>query len=184
LDVAGNTLSISVDLATLTCFSAGDPVVTKAITFVLQRLLVGSYTLNYVRSSAGTVNHQESAMFTVNPPSSDADIIPIEGMWWDPAQSGTGYAVDVKHRELVMTVFSYTQAGAPQWYLLFGPLTNNSTTASLLKFVGGQCISCPAWQIPTNIGDDGMATVTFTSPTTATILLPGGRTTQIVPQVF
>jgi hypothetical protein len=95
-----------------------------------------------------------------------------------------GYAIDVKHGVLVMTVFSYTSTGMPQWYLLYGPLVNNSVTAKLLKFIDGQCISCAVWQIPSAVGDDGMATVTFTSPMTATILLPGGRITQIVPQDF
>ena len=109
---------------------------------------------------------------------------PVEGMWWDPTQSGSGYAIDVKHGVLVMTVFSYTATGLPQWYLLYGPLVNNSVTAKLLKFTNGQCISCAAWQLPSAAGDDGMATVTFTSPTTGTILLPGGRITQIVPQDF
>jgi hypothetical protein len=109
---------------------------------------------------------------------------PVEGMWWDPMQSGSGYAIDVKHGVLVMTVFSYTATGLPQWYLLYGPLVNNSVTAKLLKFTDGQCISCAAWQMPLAAGDDGMATVTFTSPTTATILFPGGRITQIVPQDF
>jgi hypothetical protein len=109
---------------------------------------------------------------------------PVEGMWWDPMQSGSGYAIDVKHGVLVMTVFSYTATGLPQWYLLYGPLVNNSVTARLLKFTDGQCISCAMWQLPSAAGDDGMATVTFTSPTTGTILLPGGRITQIVPQDF
>jgi hypothetical protein len=104
-------------------------------------------------------------------------------MWWDPTRSGSGYAIDIKHDVLVMTVFSYTDAGLPQWYLFSGPLINNSATGKLLKFAGGQCIECE-YRLPVVAGDDGMATVTFTSPTTATLLLPGGRTTEIVPQDF
>jgi hypothetical protein len=108
---------------------------------------------------------------------------PVEGMWWDPTQSGSGYAIAVKHDVLVMTVFSYTDAGLSQWYLFVGPLINNSATGKLLKFAGGQCIECE-YRLPVVAGDDGMATVTFTSPTTGTMLLPGGRITQIVPQDF
>lgn len=108
---------------------------------------------------------------------------PVDGMWWDPTQSGSGYAIAVKHDVLVMTVFSYTDAGLSQWYLLVGPLINNSATGKLLKFAGGQCIEC-GYRLPIVTGDDGIATVIFTSPTTGTILLPGGRITEIVPQDF
>ena len=183
MTVSGKTISIVVDLVVFACFSAGDPGVSKPITFVLQQLPFGDYTINYARSGGGIVNHLESATFTVSA-ASPTDIVPIEGMWWDPMQSGSGYAIDVKHGVLVMTVFSYTATGLAQWYLLYGTLVNNSVTAKLLKFMGGQCISCAAWQIPSAAGDDGVATVTFTSPMTATILLPGGRITQIVPQDF
>ncbi len=183
MTVSGKTISISVDLVSFACFSAGDPGVTQSITFVLQRLPFGDYTIDYVESVGGIVNLQESATFTVSI-ASPTDIIPTEGMWWDPTQSGSGYAIDVKHGVLVMTVFSYTATGAPQWYLFFGPLTNNTTTAKLLKFVDGQCVSCALWQLPVADGDDGMAIVTFTSPTTATIVLPGGHATNIVPQDF
>jgi hypothetical protein len=181
--VSGKTISISVDLVPFACFSAGDPTVTRPITFVFQRLPLGDYTINYIGSVGGIMDHQQSATFTVSA-ASPTDIVPTEGMWWDPTQSGSGYAIDVKHGVLVMTVFSYTMTGLPQWYLLYGPLVNNSVTAKLLKFVDGQCISCPEWDIPLAVGDDGMATVTFTSPMSATILLPGGRITQIVPQDF
>jgi hypothetical protein len=114
------------------------------------------------------------------PPTS---IVPTEGMWWNPGESGSGYAIDVKHGVLVMTIYSYTSTGAPQWYLLVGTLVNDRTTAPLSKFQGGQCISC-AYRLAVVAGDDGLATVTFTSATSATVTLPGGRITQIVPQNF
>ena len=108
---------------------------------------------------------------------------PAVGLWWNPAESGTGYALDYKHGVLVVTVYSYTAAGAPIWYLASGPVTNNVFTSTLDKYQGGQCISC-AYQ-PTAInGNDGTVSITFTSPTTARMVLPGGRSFQIVPQAF
>ena len=50
----------------------------------------------------------------------------------------------------------------------------NVFTATLDKYIGGQCISC-AYMGPTLVGNDGQITITFTSPTTATVNLPGGR---------
>lgn len=110
-------------------------------------------------------------------------VAPLAGLWWNPTESGSGYVIDVKHGVLVMTVFSYAASGAPQWYLLSGPLVNNAVTGKLFKFAGGQCIGC-AYQLPVASGDDGVATVTFTSPIAATLQLPGGRTIPIVPQEF
>ena len=51
-------------------------------------------------------------------------------------------------------------------------------TATLDKYTGGQCISC-AYKAPALAGNDGTITITFTSPTTATVDLPGGRHIQI-----
>jgi hypothetical protein len=90
----------------------------------------------------------------------------------DPAESGSGYAIAVKHGVLVMTIYSYTKAGLPRWYLLAGTLVNNSATGPLSKFQGGQCVSC-GYRLPVVGGDDGSATVTFTSATTAHADAPG-----------
>jgi hypothetical protein len=180
VDIAYPVVSIAVALPHFICFD-NSPVV-RAFTFTLPLLPPGDYTVNYTRSVDGVLDHEESAAFSVSADSNG--VLPVEGMWWDPTQSGSGYAIAVKHNVLVMTVFSYTASGLPQWYLLIGPYVNNSTTGNLLKFTDGQCIYCTMWQLPSAAGDDGPATVTFSSPTTGTILLPGGRITQIVPQDF
>ncbi len=180
VNIAYPVVSIAVALPHFICFDSS-PVV-RAFTFTLPLLPLGDYTVNYTRTVDGVLDHEESAAFTVSGVSNG--VLPVEGMWWDPTQSGSGYAIAVKHDVLLMTVFSYTGSGLPQWYLLIGPYMNNSTTGNLLKFADGQCISCAMWQLPSAAGDDGVATVTFSSPTTGTILLPGGRITQIVPQDF
>ena len=180
VNIAYPVVSIAVALPHFICFS--DSPVVRAFTFTLPLLPLGDYTVNYTRSVDGVLDHEESAVFNV---SGDLNgVLPLEGMWWDPTESGNGYAIAVKHDVLVMTVFSYTASGLPQWYLLTGPYVNNSTTGNLLKFTDGQCIYCAMWQLPSAAGDDGVATVTFSSPTTGTILLPGGRITHIVPQDF
>jgi hypothetical protein len=129
-------------------------------------------TIDSITSLSGCGTGQPTALIT-----------PQVGLWWNPAESGTGYALDYKHGVLVVTVYSYTAAGAPIWYLAFGPVINNTFTSTLNKFQNGQCISC-AYSLPTINGNDGTISITFTSPTTATMTLPGGRNFQIVPQAF
>ena len=112
---------------------------------------------------------------------------PVEGLWWNPSESGSGYNIQVQHGVMVATMFSYTNGGDPMWYLVVGTMTNAGTgvtaTGTLDKFRGGQCASC-MYQMPSTMGNDGGATITFTSPTAATVQLPGGRITQIQPQVW
>jgi hypothetical protein len=112
-----------------------------------------------------------------------ATVTPAVGLWWNPAESGSGYALDVKHGVLVVTGYSYTTAGAPIWYLAAGPINGNVFSATLDKYTNGQCISC-AYRAAAYNGNDGAMTITFSSPVTATMTLPGGRIFPIVPQPF
>ena len=93
-------------------------------------------------------------------------------------ESGTGYAIDYRHEFIVLTIYSYQAGGSPQWYLASGAVSGNVFTATLDKYVAGQCISC-TYRPPTPVGNDGAITITFTSSTTATVNLPGGRVTHI-----
>ena len=113
-----------------------------------------------------------------------AAISPVPGIWANPNEDGTGYALDYHNGILVLAIYSYQGAGPAQWYLAAGAVTNNVFTATLDRYTGGQCISCAFTGRPTLAGNDGTITVRFTSSTTATVNLPNGRVTQISPFVF
>ena len=106
---------------------------------------------------------------------------PRAGVWANLHESGSGYAIEVQENILVMTVYSYQSGGPAQWYLASGPMTNaqHNFLGTLDKYVGGQCISCPYSGGPTLVGNDGTVFIFFSSETTATLTLPGGRTTEI-----
>ncbi len=109
---------------------------------------------------------------------------PVTGLWWNPAESGSGYDLQVQHGVLVVTMYSYTSTGDPVWYLALGSLANAgvgvTVAGTLDKYRGGQCASC-MYQMPSPMGSDGAVTLSFTSPTAATVQLPGGRVTHIQP---
>jgi len=67
-----------------------------------------------------------------------------------------------------------------------GPLSPDGKNfiGTLDKYQGGQCIACAYSGRPTLVGNDGPVAITFNSPTSATMTLPGGRVTQIQPQPF
>lgn len=110
---------------------------------------------------------------------------PFTGLWWNPAESGTGYNLQSQRGVMVATMFSYAADGSPVWYHAAGPLARQGGTVvftgTLDRYRGGQCVTC-AWRAPAAAGDDGAFTITFTSASEAEVRLPGGRTTRIVPQ--
>jgi len=113
---------------------------------------------------------------TVNPP---------PGIWENPAEIGTGYSFDFKHGVLVVVFYSFNANGSAQWYISSGPVVGNTFVGTLDKFVAGQCISASCgYRFPTAAGNDGAVTIIFSSDTTATMYLPGGRVIPIHPSVF
>jgi hypothetical protein len=108
-------------------------------------------------------------------------------MWWNPAESGTGYNIQVQHGTLVASMFAYAENGEPMWYLIVGNMANVgagiATTATLDRYRGGQCASC-LYRTPSMMGNEGTVTITFSSPTAATVQLTGGRVTQIQPYAW
>lgn len=110
---------------------------------------------------------------------------PQTGLWWSPAESGRGYAIDVQNDVLVLASFLYGPDGRMQWYYSDGKLTNDGAnwSGTLLKFDQGQPLS-GAYKAPTPSGNDGPVSIAFSSRTTGTITLPGGRQVAIEHQNF
>lgn len=105
---------------------------------------------------------------------------PHAGLWNNAAEPGDGFNIVVQNGILIVTVFTYEANGDSEWYLASGPLTGGGRTfsGSLDKYRNGRCISC-AWKAATPSGSDGTITINFSTETTATVLLPGGRATSI-----
>ena len=110
---------------------------------------------------------------------------PPPGIWENANEIGTGYSLDFKHGVLVVVFYSFNPNGTAQWYISSGPLVGSTFTGTLDKFVNGQCISAScAYRYPALAGNDGAVTIIFSSDTTATMYLPGGRVIPIHPSVF
>jgi hypothetical protein len=105
---------------------------------------------------------------------------PFTGTWWNPSESGSGYNIEIHRGVLVITIFSYKSNGDSEWYLASGPMSSDQRhfTGTLDKYRNGQCISC-TYKAPAGIGNDGIISINFLSETSATLTLPGGRSTSI-----
>ena len=151
-------------------------VVGNNVEFTSVAGFVGVASIGYVvRGANGGSSNQ--ATITVNV-GTTPQIAPVPGVWWNKDESGSGFGLDYANGTLIVEAYSYLAGGASQWYLAAGPVINNTFTATLDKYTGGQCISC-AYQAPALSGNDGPISITFTSPTTATVDLPGGRHIEI-----
>ncbi|APV51290.1 hypothetical protein BWI17_17320 [Betaproteobacteria bacterium GR16-43] len=109
---------------------------------------------------------------------------PQSGLWWNPNESGRGYALDAQGGTLVVTTFAYGPDGRMQWYYADGPLLSGgaSWSGTLLKFDLGQPLS-GAYRAPTLSGNDGAVSISFASRSTGTMTI-GGRQIPIQRQNF
>jgi hypothetical protein len=101
---------------------------------------------------------------------------PAPGLWWNPNESGRGYAIDVQNNAIVVTVFIYDSAGNPTFYQAAGIYNESlrSFSAQLGEFHGGQCFGC-AYSRPTGVAV-GTLSIVFSSPENGTLYYPGGST--------
>jgi hypothetical protein len=111
---------------------------------------------------------------------------PRTGHWWNPAESGRGFNIDVQENVLVVAFYSYNPDGSAQWYLASGTMTNDrhDFTGVAQKYANGQCLACAYSGSPNPSGNDGILSIAFTSETSAMVTLPGGRRTPIQPFNF
>ena len=111
--------------------------------------------------------------------------MPVAGLWWNPDESGSGYNFQMQHGVMVATMFAYEADGDPVWYYGVGRLVSAgagvTVDGSLDRFRGGQCVTC-SYRPPSAAGSDVAFNILFSSPTAATVQMPGGRTTRIQPQ--
>jgi hypothetical protein len=110
---------------------------------------------------------------------------PQPGLWWNPQESGRGFAMDPQGVKMVVTVFAYDDSGQMRWYYADGPLTAGGYhwSGELLKFDAGQPLN-GAYQQPRYGGAEGTLTLDFTSRATGFATLPGGRRIAIERQNF
>lgn len=146
-----------------------------------------------------TAQTARAASLVIQPPGGSPTIaIPIErfafsapasstatfetGLWWNEAESGRGFFVEVQGSQAVMGSYMYDASGQPVWYLSTGVVTNTGGAGApatptfggaLNRYGGGQTLTGP-YRAPVPAGSDGNIAFTATSATTARLSLPNG----------
>jgi carboxyl-terminal processing protease len=97
------------------------------------------------------------------------------GMWWNPAESGRGFTIEVTNSVMVFAAYVYTDSGASQWLLSSGPMTDASTYSGTMQtYRGGQTLSGAYRSAQIASADAGTLKITFADATHATLVWPGG----------
>lgn len=104
---------------------------------------------------------------------------PESGTWWNPAEPGTGYLIEIQDNFLFISAYLYKPDGQPIWYTSQGTLNGNARFVGVLSTTsGGQCLGC-AWRPPVaQVGAGGPVEIIFDTETDARITL-GGRVVPI-----
>jgi len=101
---------------------------------------------------------------------------PVPGWWWNPAEGGRGFGIEVQGNVLVMTGYMYDEAGDPVWYLSAGALdTPTKYHNQWLAYRGGQTLT-GAYHPSQTPQAAGSVDLQFTGANTALLTLPDGRT--------
>jgi hypothetical protein len=105
-----------------------------------------------------------------------SSIVPQTGGWWNPAESGRGYIIEVSNGVLVIDIQLYDANGTATWYIASGPLTaDGSFTGQLRQYAGGQTLTGPYVE-PTIVNSNvGTISIKFSDSTNGILTQPDGR---------
>ena len=112
-------------------------------------------------------------------------VVPEEGLWWNPAESGRGYGIELQDDGMFVTYYAYQDNGAKSaFYTTFGRFNSDTgvMTGYFADAKNGQCFGCP-YRGP-QVTEIGQARFAFTSPTTGRIELPGNVSIPIQRQIY
>jgi len=120
-------------------------------------------------TNRSVVGQGEPGTFTCQPQA------PQTGWWWNPAEGGRGYAIEVQGNHLFFAAYLYDQSGRATWNVSSGAtsLDGSFFQSDLLGASGGQTLGGAYPGFPHVLGA-GPVTLTFNDATHGTMLWPGG----------
>jgi len=108
---------------------------------------------------------------------------PQDGWWWNPAESGSGYAIERQGDSLFMAAFLYEAGGAATWYAASLALQPDGTyKGDMTRFVGGKSL-LGAYKAPASNSIVAKATASFPFPYmgTLSIAFPDNTPARVIP---
>ncbi|QDQ28410.1 hypothetical protein FNU76_19755 [Chitinimonas arctica] len=88
---------------------------------------------------------------------------PEVGWFWNPAEGGRGYAVEVQNNRVFMAMFHYNSDGSPTWNVVQGDIGSGTLSSSFDTYSGGQSLS-GNYRTPTLPVSQGQYVMRFGDP--------------------
>jgi hypothetical protein len=105
---------------------------------------------------------------------------PETGWWWNPAEPGRGFGIEVQGTALMMVGYMYDGSGNPTWFLTQNTMTTSQTyQGALVEYGDGQTLTGTYRSPGVRNAALGTVSLQFDSTTTATLTLPNGRSMAI-----
>jgi hypothetical protein len=153
----------------------------------------GNISMTFTDSSHGTLTWAGGTIpiqrYDIVPGGANATPVagtPETGWWWNAAEGGRGYSIEIQNGTMFLAGYMYDDAGNPIWYAS-GPtvMTNTNTYKGVWQQYGnGQTLTGafkPASLVNTNLGN---IILTFSTATTATLVLPNGASIPLTRYSF
>ena len=133
----------------------------------------------------GTIPIQRFNIVTNGLAAPPAAFQPEAGWWWNPAESGRGFALEIQNGTLFMAGYMYDANGNPIWYTTENAMTSQSAyQGNWVQYANGQTLT-GAYKAPTVLNSNvGSVSIVFTTTTAATLTLPDGRQISLVRFAF
>lgn len=175
---SGQSLANWAYQGTLQAYGNGQTLTGSYKPNVMTNANVGSISLQFSDATHGTLTWPggtipiERYIFGSGTPAFKPDT----GWWWNPAESGRGFFIEVQGNALFIAGYMYDSAGNPIWYAASGSMTSGTLFQGHWdQFSGGQTLT-GSYKAPTlPPGNAGTLTLQFTSSTAATLTLPNAR---------
>ena len=129
----------------------------------------------------GTIPIQRFDVVTGGAAMTPAAGTPETGIWWNPAESGRGFALEIQAGTMFLGGYMYDASGNPVWYLSGQALMTDAMTyiGTWDQYGNGQTMTgtyTPATLVNTNVGT---VRIDFSDTENATLTLPDGGTINI-----
>ncbi len=104
---------------------------------------------------------------------------PQTGWWWNPAEGGRGYSIEVRNNKISWAGYLYDTSGRATWHVANGAMLFDGAlfVGPLYKVINGQTLAGPyrsPFASPGNLTVVGNVSLTFNDPGTGKMVWPGG----------
>ncbi len=101
---------------------------------------------------------------------------PETGWWWNAAESGRGFSLEVQGSTLFIAGYMYDVTGNPIWYISVGTMTNAGLyQGNWMQFANGQTLTGPYRPPSVVSGNVGALTLQFSDRQNGMLTLPDNR---------